>query len=129
MSEKFDEYEKDQKEKEKIINGLQNEASSLKERIDLLENNLTIVTGTGASTTGSLTAERMLQLKNARDQFGFDNMWSTDGRIMYKDSTITKLKLFYGYVVRRIVYGKRKRFAFMIIGGIVKFFVKGKKYV
>ena len=37
MSDKFDEYEKDRKEKEKIINGLQNEVSSLKERIDLLE--------------------------------------------------------------------------------------------
>ena len=38
MSDKFDEYEK-----EKIIDGLQNEVSSLKERIDLLEKNLTIV--------------------------------------------------------------------------------------
>ena len=37
MSDKFDEYEKDRKEKEKIINGLQNEVSFLKERIDLLE--------------------------------------------------------------------------------------------
>ena len=37
MSDKFDEYEKDCKEKEKIINGLQNEVSFLKERTDLLE--------------------------------------------------------------------------------------------
>ena len=37
MSEKFDAYEKGRKEKEKIINGLQNDVSSLKERIDLLE--------------------------------------------------------------------------------------------
>ena len=36
MSDKFDEYKKDPKEKEKIINGLQNEVSSLKERIDLI---------------------------------------------------------------------------------------------
>ena len=35
MSDKFDEYEKDRKEK--IINELQNEVSFLKERIDLLE--------------------------------------------------------------------------------------------
>ena len=34
MSGKFDEYEKDRKEKEKIINALQNDVSSLKERID-----------------------------------------------------------------------------------------------
>ena len=34
MSGKFDEYEKDRKEKEKIINALQNDVSSLKESID-----------------------------------------------------------------------------------------------
>ena len=37
MSDKFDDYEKDWKEKEKIINGLQNEVSSLMKKIDLLE--------------------------------------------------------------------------------------------
>ena len=37
MSDKFDEYEKDRREKEKITNGLQNEVSSLTERIELLE--------------------------------------------------------------------------------------------
>ena len=37
MSEKFDEYKKDQKKKENIINGLQDEVSTLKERIGLLE--------------------------------------------------------------------------------------------
>ena len=37
MSDKFDKYEKDRKEKEKIGNGLQNEVSSWKERIDFLE--------------------------------------------------------------------------------------------
>ena len=36
MSDKFDEYKKGRKEK-KIINGLQNEFRSLKERIDLLQ--------------------------------------------------------------------------------------------
>ena len=177
MSDKFDEYEKDRKEKEKIINGLQNEVSFLKERIDLLEkksddseqysrrncllvhgveeqeqentdnivlnvikehldielsvkdfdkshrigksnskskrrpiivkfisyndrraifNNKKRLKGTGISITESLTAERMRQLKSARDQFGFNNVWSIDGRIMYKGSTTTKPKLFYG---------------------------------
>ena len=38
MSNKFDKYEKDRKEKEKIIKGLQNEVCFWKERIDLLEN-------------------------------------------------------------------------------------------
>ena len=50
MSDKFDEYKKDRKEKEKIINGLQNEVSSLKERIDLLEKNLTIMSSIPAET-------------------------------------------------------------------------------
>ena len=52
--------------------------------------------GTGVSITDSLTAGRMLQLKSARDQFGFNTVWSVDGRVMYKDSTSAKPKLFYG---------------------------------
>ena len=56
-------------------------------------------------------------------------MWSTDERIIYKDSTSTKPKLFFEQIVKRIVYGKRQRFVFRIIVGIVKFFVKGKEYV
>ena len=38
----------------------------------------------------------MRQLKNERDQFGFNNVLSIDGRIICKDSTTTKPKLFYG---------------------------------
>ena len=50
MSDKLDQYEKDQKEKGKEINGLQNEVRSLKERINLLEKNLTIVSTIPAET-------------------------------------------------------------------------------
>ena len=62
----------------------------------------------------------------------FNNVCSIDGRIMYKDGTTTKLKLFYGYVVKHIDYGKRKRFVFRIIAGIVEgksiaSIVKGKE--
>ena len=59
-------------------------------------NNKRRLKGTGVSITESLTTGRMRQLKIARDQFGFNNVWSIDGRIMYKDSTSTKPKLFYG---------------------------------
>ena len=59
-------------------------------------NNKKRLKGTGISITENLTARRMLQLKNARDQFSFNNVWSIDGRIMYKDRTSTKPKLFYG---------------------------------
>ena len=57
-------------------------------------NNKKRLKGTGISITESLTAERMRQLKSARDQFGFNNVWSIDGRIMYKDSTTTKPNYF-----------------------------------
>ena len=77
--------------------------------------------GTGVSVTESLTAERMQQLKTARDQFDFKGVWSIDGRIMYKDSTSTIPKLFYGQVVKCIVYGKSNCFLFIIIVRIVKF--------
>ena len=177
MSDKCNEQEKDWKEKEKIINGLQNEVSSLKERTDLLEkksddseqysrrnclqvhggeeqeqentDNIVVnvikehlvmelsvkdvershrfgksnskskrrptivkfisqndrreifinkerLKGTGVSITESITPGRMPQLRTARDQFGFNNVWSIDRRIMYKDRTSTKAKLFYG---------------------------------
>ena len=59
-------------------------------------NNKKRLKGTGVSITESLTAERMRQLENARDQFGFNKAWSIDGRIMHKYSTTTKPKLFYG---------------------------------
>ena len=59
-------------------------------------NNEKRLKGAGISIAESLTAEGMLQVKNARDQSGFTNRCSIDGRIMYKDSTSTKPKLFYG---------------------------------
>ena len=59
-------------------------------------NNKKRIKGTGVSIAESLTTERMRQLKIAWDQFGFKDVWSIDGRIMYEDSTGTKPKLFYG---------------------------------
>ena len=59
-------------------------------------NNKKQLKGTGVSITESLTAERMRMLKTARDQLCFKDVWSIDGRIIYKDSASTKPKLFYG---------------------------------
>ena len=59
-------------------------------------NNKKRLKGAGVSITESLTAERMRQLKIARDEFGLKDVWSINGRIIYKDSTSTKPKLFYG---------------------------------
>ena len=41
--------------------------------------------GKKMSITESLTGLRMSKLKVARDEFGFRNVWSTDGRILYKE--------------------------------------------
>ena len=59
-------------------------------------NNKKRLKGTRVSITRSLTARRMRQFKNARDQFGFNNMWSIDGRIVSKNRSSTRPKLFYG---------------------------------
>lgn len=64
-------------------------------------NNEKRLKGTSVFNNDSLTAGRMLQLKNTRDQFGFTNVWSIDGRIIYQDRT------------------SANRFVFRIIGGIV----------
>lgn len=53
---------------------------------------------TGISITESLTAGKMVQLKNARDQFGLNNVGSIDGRIINKGNTSAKPKLFYGWI-------------------------------
>ena len=36
------------------------------------------------STTESLTAKRMEQLNKAKEDHGFTNVWTTDGRILFK---------------------------------------------
>ena len=51
-------------------------------------------------------------------------MWSIDERIMYQDSTSTKAKLFYGYVVRRIVYGQKKVLFFGLLWLLPNFMLR-----
>ena len=43
MSEKFDKFEKDCKEKEKIVNSLKQEFNGLKERVQSLEKSWTVL--------------------------------------------------------------------------------------
>ena len=40
--------------------------------------------GTSISVTESLTVKRMEHLKKAREQHGFGNVWTLDGKIMFK---------------------------------------------
>ena len=51
--------------------------------------------GTGVSITESLTAKRREQLNKTREEHGFNNMWTTDGRIHFKRPNENKSNLFY----------------------------------
>ena len=42
--------------------------------------------GKGISITESLTNFRMKKLEEAREKYGFKNVWSIDGRILFKDA-------------------------------------------
>ena len=42
--------------------------------------------GKGISITESLTSFRMKKLEETREKYGFKNVWSIDGRIMFKDA-------------------------------------------
>ena len=176
MTSKFDELEKDRKEKEKIINNLKGEVSYLSEKLGKLEEsidaqqqysrrnclllhgieetkgedtddlvlevlnddmglnisktaldrshrignpktkkksrpiivkfvryydrrdvfvNKKCLKGKGKSITESLTAFRMQKLKNARDEHGFFNVWTVDGKIMFKNSENGKPNVYY----------------------------------
>ena len=47
------------------------------------------------SITESLTGLRMSKLKEVRDEFGFMNVWSTDGQILYIEEGPDQTKVYY----------------------------------
>ena len=49
----------------------------------------------GVSIRESLTAFRMKKLNNARDTFGFRNVWTVDGRIFYSENGFQHAKVYY----------------------------------
>ena len=49
----------------------------------------------GVSITESLTAFRMKKLNNARETFGFRNVWTVDGRIFYSENGSQHAKVYY----------------------------------
>ena len=51
--------------------------------------------GKKMSITESLTRLRMSKLKEARYEFGFRNVWSTDGQILYKEEGSDQTKVYY----------------------------------
>ena len=48
------------------------------------------------SITESLTAYRMGQLNKPRDEHCFRNMWTHNGKILFKENGSNSTKLFYG---------------------------------
>ena len=51
--------------------------------------------GMGVSITESLTTKRMEQLNKVTEEHGFTNVWTTDGRILFKRPNENKSNLFY----------------------------------
>ena len=47
--------------------------------------------GTGKTITESLTTKRIDQLNDTREKFGFHNVWSYDGKILYKINNEVKI--------------------------------------
>ena len=47
--------------------------------------------GTGKTITESLTTKRIGQLNDAREKFGFHNLWSYDAKILYKINNEVKV--------------------------------------
>ena len=51
---------------------------------------------TNISVTERLTSLRMAKLKNARDEYGFNKVWTSDDRIMVMEEGSTKPKVIHG---------------------------------
>ena len=52
--------------------------------------------GTNIFVTASLTSLRMAKLKDVRDEYRFDKVWTSDGRIMVMKKGSAKSKIIYG---------------------------------
>ena len=55
-----------------------------------------ILKGKAVSITENLTKKRITEMKVARETYGFKNVWSQDGKILYTDANDrNKIKVFY----------------------------------
>ena len=61
----------------------------------IIYRNKKVLKGKGISVTESLTAKRIKMSEKARKLHGFVSVWSQDGKIMFFDKTINKVKVFY----------------------------------
>ena len=51
--------------------------------------------GKQISIMESLTPRRMEKLTKAREEYGFKNVWTADGKILFKDNEDNKIKLYF----------------------------------
>ena len=51
--------------------------------------------GINVSVTERLTSLRMAKLKDARDEYGFNKVWISDGRMMVMEEQSAKPKVIY----------------------------------
>ena len=54
-----------------------------------------LLKGKQVSITESLTKRRMAELKEAREKHGFHDVWTSGCKILYKDNSDNKIKVFY----------------------------------
>ena len=54
-----------------------------------------VLKDSGVSITESLTTFHMKKLNNARETFGFTNVWTVDGRIFYSENGSQHAKVYY----------------------------------
>ena len=60
--------------------------------------------GTGKTITESLTTKRIGQLNDAREKFGFHNVWSYDSKILYKINNEVKVYLWLLMFMEKLIY-------------------------
>ena len=85
--------------------------------------------GKNMSITESLTKTRMIALKKARNKFGYSNVLTADGKIMYKEEGDTKTKfILIDIVASRSCVTEKTGFVFDFDGIILFSFVWGIFY-
>ena len=81
------------------------------------------------SISKSLTKIRMNALKEARNKFGYSSVWTSDGKIMYKEESNTKAKIYFDWHSgKQKLFYRKTGFAFDFDGIILFLFVWGIFY-
>ena len=60
--------------------------------------------GKNTSVTESLTSLRISKSKDARDDYGFNKVWASDGRIMVMEEGSAKREVIYGKLLNQLFF-------------------------